>query len=541
MATGELPIESLEAGLNEGDEQELDDDLSILRGETGVEVETEIAREEDARDTRIDLLEGLREMQGADAVRWRLYRVNDDDPRRNGFLDEIATGQLTQKWIRDSFGGGTYRVRGYHVATGKFKAGRTIRIAGDAPKKGTNDVTGQAQASNFNFSEYIAQQDARDMARRKEERALQEEREDRFWKRVTALGTVLAPVLAAVVGKKDDTASLIAALRPKETDPLEMFRLLREMKDLDRPAQPNVNPVEQAITLLERFKDMGALGGGGSETSWFDIAREAVKAMGPTVGQGIQSIMEQAAAAKAFEAARVAALPRPEPVTPGAPGSAAPRLPAPSTSPGTVTGHFRAGSPPSQAAASAGIAASPSTSGLQPVQPGDEEMLKLLPLLPWLKGETERLIIAAARGSDPELRAAAMFDDLPDNADIESIGAVLSRSDWFTLFSAIDSRVAQHEPWFAEVRGTLLSLITEETGVVFGVRSAGGADEKGRPIVNVQGPGASATSALPTQGAGENGAGAHFEPPAPAPAPARKARDPDAPIERPGPPSLTGV
>lgn len=534
MSVGELPIESLEAGLNEGDEQELDDDLSVLRGETGVDVETEIAREEDARDTRIDLLEGLREMQGADAVRWRLYRVNDDDPRKNGFLDEIATGQLTQKWIRDSFGGGTYRVRGYHVASGKFKAGRTIRIAGDAPKKVTDSVTNQGQSGSFNFSEYIAQQDARDMARRKEERALQEEREDRFWKRVTALGTVLAPVLAAVVGKKDDTAALIAALRPKETDPLEMFRLLREMKELDRPTQPNVNPVEQAITLLERFKDMGALGGGGSETSWFDIAREAVKAMGPTVGQGIQSIMEQAAAAKAIEAARAAQQSGSAPALAGtgaAPGSAPMRLPAPaspaSIHPPGAPGNSPAGLSPRPAPAPAGIAASPFSSP-QTIA-GDEEMLKLLPLLSWLKGETERLLIAAARGSDPELRAAAMFDDMPDNADIEAIANVLSRSDWFQLFSSLDSRVAQYELWFAEVRDALLQLITEETGISFGTRSDGGLDAEGRQVVNVQGPG--------------DGSAAVTVAPAPAPArvPPRRGRDPNAPIERPpAPPPLTG-
>lgn len=539
MSVGELPVESLEAGLNEGDEQELDDDLSVLRGETGVDVETEIAREEDARDTRIDLLEGLREMQGADAVRWRLYRVNDDDPRKNGFLDEIATGQLTQKWIRDSFGGGTYRVRGYHVASGKFKAGRTIRIAGDAPKKVTDSVTNQGQSGSFNFSEYIAQQDARDMARRKEERALQEEREDRFWKRVTALGTVLAPVLAAVVGKKDDTAALIAALRPKETDPLEMFRLLREMKELDRPAQPNVNPVEQAITLLERFKDMGALGGGGSETSWFDIAREAVKAMGPTVGQGIQSIMEQAAAAKAMEAARAAQAPALPPAqgtgaVPGLPRRLLPpQASQASMQPSGASGPLLAGFQP-RAADAAGIAGAPS--GLQTINGGDEEMLKLLPLLSWLKGETERLLIAAARGSDPELRAAAMFDDMPDSADIEAVGQVLSRADWFQLFSSLDSRVAQYEPWFAQVRVTLLELIAEETGVSFGARSDGGVTETGRQVVNVRGPGTGAPSS-PTQGPDVKSEEVHLA----SPASARPRRDPNAPIELPGPPpSLTG-
>lgn len=539
MSVGELPIESLEAGLHEGDEQELDDDLSVLRGETGADVETEIAREEDARDTRIDLLEGLREMQGADAVRWRLYRVNDDDPKRNGFMDEIATGQLTQKWIRDSFGGGTYRIRGYHVASGKFKAGRTIRIASDAPKKGNESVTGSTNGA-FNLQEYLAQQDARDVQRRREEEERRErarEEEDRkeerrrrnFLEMITAIGAIASPIVAQLVGKKDDTAALIAALKPKETSPLEMLQLMREMRELDRPSAEAPDAFERAFGFLERVKDMLPGAAGGGELSWLDVARTAIQTLGPGIGQGVQSLLEQAAIAKGIEAQRAGQAP---PGMVAAPASL-PRLAPPqgspvSTQPPGAPGSSPVGSRPVMASP-AGIVASPSTSPTISAQ-GDEEMLKLLPLLPWLKGETERLLVAAARGSDPELRAAAMFDDMPDNADIEAVGQVLSRPDWFQLFGMMDARVAQYEPWFAQVRGTLLELIAEETGVSFGARSDGGVTESGRQVVNVQGPGASAPPVpLP--------AGAHVE----SPAPARPKRDPNAPIERPAaPPSLTG-
>ena len=139
-------------------------------------------------------------------------------------------------------------------------------------------------------------------------------------------------------------------------------------------------------------------------------------------------------------------------------------------------------------------------------------LLKLLPLLPWLKAETERLIVSAARGSDPGMRAAVMYDDLPEDADIEAVGTVLSRADWFNLFQQLDARVTPYRGFFETVRGELLAMIAEDTGVAFAIKDPAGIDPAtGRQVVNVRTP------------------------------IGRGTRDPNAPIERPsGPPPITG-
>lgn len=469
----------------------------------------ELRYERDAEEKRtMDVLETMRNLEHADEIEWRISRTGADDPALNGYLETWASSLMTLDRLRDRFGGGKYYLHG--TRRGRYFQHKTITIAGDAIRKGQKVDSNAGQGPAFDYQAFIAQQDARDERRRREEDERRERSRQERKELLTIFAPVIAAVLPAILGKKDDTAALIAALKPKETSPLELIQLMKEMRNLDeKPNQPNA--LDSAMALLDRFKEMGMFESkGGSETSWFDIAKEGIRSLGPSVGQGIQTLMEQAAMAKAMEARAQGGngnprLPAPSPAAPGSrPG------PVPPLAPGhTAIAGSPAGSRAPMVPVPAGTADDPSMSAPTPISE-DDAMLKLLGLLPWLKSETERLLVAAARDSDPELRAAAMYDDLPDDADIESVGTVLSRSDWFQLFQQLDSRVTQYAAFFAAVRSSLLQLIAEDTGVAFPAKEAAGIDPaSGREKVSVVGP---------------------------------RRRIPDGPIERPGaPPPLTGT
>jgi hypothetical protein len=472
-------------------------------------VQRELAYEEEAEDQRtLQILETMRSLEHADEIEWRITRVGAEDPTLNGFLEAWPSSLMTLERLRDKFGGGKYHCHG--TRRGRYFAHKTITIAGDAVRRnlGSKMETG----SNFNMQEFLLQQQrederrrerqAQDDQRRREDEDRREERRmERMLSIITAVAAAAAPIVTAFAGKRDQTADLIAALKPKDVDPLALIRLMKEMRELEGPRAPQADALDKAIGLVEKFKDMGALGGG-SEIGWLDIVKEAVRTVGPGLGTAITGFMEQAAAAKAIEANR--AQPRPGQPLLAVPVPAQPSRSMPSAS---APGSFAAGSSPPAAPAPVGTAASPFSSA---VEGEDDMLLKLLPLLPWFKGETERLIVAAARGSDAGMRAAVMYDDMPDDADIEAVGTVLSRADWFNLFQQLDSRVTQYPDFFAQVRQELLTMISEDTGVVFAAKDPAGTDPKsGRPVVSVRGPGAR--------------------------------RDPNAPIERPtGPPPITG-
>lgn len=468
----------------------------------------EIRADEDADERRaLDVLQTMRDLEHADEVEWRISRFGADEPSLNGYLEAWPSSLMTLERLRDKFGGGKYRLHG--MRRGRYYAHKVVTIAGDAIRRNKPRAAVEPnQNASGDFKEFLLQQQQMDERRRRDEEAREErrrreerEREDRRFQNmtglVTAIGSALAPVIGGFLQRRDSTAELVAALKPERVNPLELLQLMREMREQEGPRQPAPDVIDKAIQLAEKFAGAGS----GGEISIWEIVREAVKSVGPGVGAAIQTFAEQAATAKALQAAQAAqalqaqarpALEAPRPAQAPRDSAAAQGSPPmrQSTIPSaTAPGSSVAASSRAPAQASADTAASRSSSA-PIIDSGDADMLKLLPLLSWLKAETERLIVAASRGSDPELRAAAMFDDLPDSADLEAIGAVLARADWFTLFTALDSRVAQYEPWFAEVRRALLELIAEETGVYHGARQAAGVDAaSGREKVIVSGPG----------------------------------------------------
>jgi hypothetical protein len=514
----ELPSES-PAAADMRSAAEIDDAVALGGG-----LAREIAYERNAEEQRtVETLEALREMDTGNEIQWRISRIASNDPAFDGFLDTWPSASCTLERIRNKFGPGKYYL--YGVRRGRYFAHKVINIAGDAKRQQDSDVT----QNNFNVTEFFAQQAARDEARERaaeerEERRRREQREEDERRRkntlelLSVIGPIVGPIVAAMVGRKDSSTELIAALKPAPApSPLEMIRLVKELQEASGP-QTREDPLEKAFKLLDFIADKQPSGG---ETNWLDIAKEAVKALGPTVGGAIEAAMTSAAQARMIAAQAAARETTPALTGPSGAGPGSAR--ASMTLSGTAPGNSPVVSSALRAAQSAGTAASPSSFSGE----DDPMMIALLPLLPWLKGYTEMLLTKAARGSDTELWASAMFDDLPDDANFEAVGTMLARADWFQLFKQLDSRVGNYEEWFTELRGYLLELIQEETGIAFAPQTDTGetrTTKRGAArVVSVKGP-------------------ADGTRPAAAPAPNGSAQAaPVQPVERPaGPPSLTG-
>ena len=358
------------------------------------------------REQEIDVLAGLRELEGADGARWRIYRIGSDDPSLNGFLDEIGTVQLSAVWIRDKFGGGKYRVRGHLAGNGRIIAHRTIEIAGDAPRRASSIATApvaSGNSSSVSFEEWERKEEIRAEKRRKERMDL-----------IGILGPIAAPIIAAWVGRQGpDMATLIAALKPPP--PPDPIALLTQLKALNASESAHSNPFDTAFKVLEKLQDLSPPEGG---TGWMDVLKEVVKTAGPSLGGVIESAMQKSATT----------------VSPALPPSVAP------------------------AAAGGNIALTAGT--FSEARSGDPTMLGMLALLPWLKEQMAMALQKAAQGSDPGLIAERILDDLPQGMKPDALVEFIARADWFQQLQRFDSRVAAYGPWFNAMRTAMLDEIT---------------------------------------------------------------------------------
>lgn len=428
--------------------------------------EQQLQREQLNRETA-DVIATMRELEGADEIKWRIYRTADPEPSRNGYLATWTGSQISQDRIRDKFGGGKYKFIGYYT-NGRYAAHKVIVIADDAPRTEGSKVNSQ-NGPQFDLSGFLAQQDARDQRRRAEEeerRRYEEEREEkRSRDRLTLIAAVATPaatVLAALLGNRGpDMASLITAMKPP--DPLQLLAGLKTLMPEPQPVVPQPDAIDKAITIMEKIDALK--GNPNGETNWMDLLREVIKSAGPGAGQAIAVLAQRAAAARAERAGTV------QPQVLSAP--AQPALPSPEN-------------------------AAPLGAG------ADVNILKAARLIPWLKAQIEKFLPAARRrGSDPELYAALMLDELPEDQDADALTQFVERPDWFEWLKSIDPRVAESPQWFAQMRAHLLEYLKEgdepaqppETAQVPAGRHRG----QRVPVVHIDG----GAGAMPTENASE--------------------------------------
>lgn len=363
-----------------------------------------------------DVIQALRSIDGADSVRWRIERVNSEDPERNGHVMECGTDSIDAEILARKLGPGKYKIVGRYQ-DGSYAAARRLTIASDAIQ-----VTRGQGTSSTSSGTSLDELEARYEARRARERA---ERNELLKIMVPALAPIGAAFITGMVGNRGpDVAALVAALKPPPAPTMpEMMTALASLKSL-APEQ-TTDPIDRALKLLDVIQDKAPSGG---ETGWLDVVKEVIRAAGPTVGTVIEGAVQSAMTRAS-----------PTSTTPAAAPSGL--LPAPSAAPG------------------GSVSATPQE---------NPQMLGLLALIPWLKQQLEMAIQKASRGSDPVLIAERILDDLPDSADPEQLLAFVQREDWWAQLQRLDARVLPYAQWFARMRQAMLEQFGQEIAVTSG-------------------------------------------------------------------------
>lgn len=417
---------------------------------TGLPTAEEFNQEIEAK-TNLDLILGLREIEGAESVRWKVYRMSDPTGRKGtGYLTEWSTDLLSTARLQEDFGAGTYRVVGTR-SNGQYAAMRTIKIAEDAKQSGPTHTesqteTGQGSTPMSEFMTMMLQQNEQRRVEDAERERREEARDERRRKERMEMMTIAAPVVAAIVpallGRGPDIGALIAA--SKGPSLAETLTVLRELNP-PAPVATGPSSIDTALKLFDKFTDLAPKAGG--ETGWADVLKEIVRSVGPTVApivQGLASMAQQRQAARAPQG----------------------QLPAPSVMPAGPPDLYGGMSPPGEplSAPSAPIDSNaipyPQSNGgegeVNSHPEGDVNVLQMVKMAPWLKSQVTDLLTRAARGSNPSLYAEVVLDSIPENINGDVLLEFLKRPDWFQTLAQFDSRVAQYQGWFTQLREDII-------------------------------------------------------------------------------------
>lgn len=390
-------------------------------GEGDMELQREFEARE--RDTT-EVLRSLRELDQGNNVKWGITRIGAENPTDDGFLDSWPSSLMTLERLRDKFGAGTYYLAARR--NGKYAGHKTITIAGDAPRRGPQANMNTGQQQPFNFSEFLAQQREIDRQRQAHEEERERRAEEREEKRsrdrmamIAAVATPAATVLAALFANKGpDLTTLVTALRPAPpTDPILLMQGLKTLMPEPQPLTPQPDAIDKAISIMEKIEAFK--GNPNGETGWMDVLKEAVKSVGPGAGQIITAVVQRA---QAVQAERRATQDAREPQA---------QLPAPS-------------------------------SPEMPSAGQDMNLLQAARLIPWLKSQVEKFLPAAAKRRDPELYAALLLEELPEDQEPQTLMQFIERPDWFEWLKSLDARVTHFPQWFAQLRAHLIDYMKED-------------------------------------------------------------------------------
>jgi hypothetical protein len=375
---------------------------------------------EDAGEETIDLLEGLRELQGGELVTWKVWRVAgpNGEPLRLGpseYLAELGNSQLTMQNLASLFGGGKYRVKGRY-ASGKIAGGRTITIGADA--KRSEEYMAPAASSGgtppFNMSEFLALQQHQDQVR-----------EERFEKRMMTLASIFAPVITAFVsrpaGAAPDLAALITALRPVTAPP---------------------DPSAQMKGMVETMLLMRKLNGDGDGDSLASI----VTAIAPHAGPVLTALASRQQAAPVRQRV-VAPGSQPTRIPPAAgAGAAVPIQQAPPLA-------VRQMPPVAQVTPHTGVNLDAPS---QPLTQDDRAMFAQL------KPQVDSLVQMAREGSDPLMTAQVFFDNVMMSVDdqiYDRLCVLIENPQAIEQLTIFNTGVKEQRPFFEAFQNKVKELI----------------------------------------------------------------------------------
>lgn len=255
MAKAEFD-DSAKLALGQG-ERDLQEDIIDSQQTMGLDAE-ERSLAEQAQLEQLDVLEGLRQMQTADPITWKVYRAGHEESKYNGYLGQLQTTSLTQEYLRKKFGGGQYRVRGT-FSGGRYAAQRQLTIAGESILYIPTEMNGAtptmpSAGPAFNMSEFLTVQQNMDEKRRDADERRRQQDDERSERRsketrdfIVALGAVVAPVVTALVSKAAapvvpapalDLAGLAAILKPSGESPMSSMKGMLEMMGMMRDLMP---------------------------------------------------------------------------------------------------------------------------------------------------------------------------------------------------------------------------------------------------------------------------------------------------------------
>lgn len=449
-------------------EPDLQDDIMDSQQTMGLEAEERTLTEEQQLE-QIDMLEGLRAMQTADPIRWKIYRYAQEDTKYNGYLGELHTASLTQETIRKRFGGGQFKVRGF-FSNGKYAAQRSIAVAGD-PKLPQDEPTMNTPSPGqpLNFSEFLTTQQRLDQQRRREEdeRATREEqRAERRSKEnrdfILAIGAVVAPVVTALVSRSTPAAPAA------QTD---LAALVTALKPTSAPESP-ITSMKGMLEMMTMMKTIIAPEPtGGSELA------EIIQAVTPIAGPALQAFANRPPAPVQVRprvikpnptAVPTTASARPAPVTIEAtPVSNAPplvRAPVPGEQPTILQ--------PSQ----------PTETGVDLSAPSQPLTMEQQSMFAQLKPQVDALVQMAVDGQDAKAVGEMFYDTFlmaPTTTDelYSQLCDLFEDEKTIDRIALFNKGVSAHRAWFVTLQETIVTKIKQEEAQATIQNTAGASNE----------------------------------------------------------------
>lgn len=256
-------------------------------GRTLLETGAGTVLDDSAVETAMAALDELRTVGGDDVFTWTVYKVSSKPGEKGGYCARYSSGELSLDTIRETFGGGRYRIRG----TDQFNkwvtgASRTVEVI-ELPKP----PAGPAPPAFGDIAEIL--------------------------KAIKPSGDGNADMLKLVIAMMDSNAKMFSAMMERKSegsslnDTLALIKATREDK----------GSATDAVKLLMQGLELGQKLGGG-ETGLMDIAVKGLDMIQPLIAA-------QANAPAAPKPAPAIAAP----ATPNAPPTPVPSAPTPEVNP----------------------------------------------------------------------------------------------------------------------------------------------------------------------------------------------------------------
>lgn len=222
-----------------------------------IEVSNDVVDEDqsfdDLTDVEQDIVTAISALEGSESARWEVERV-EPVPRGKlaGYCDTFTSSEITRDLIKNSFGAGLYKVKGFR-ANGTYLKQFRVKVATD-PKE-TQPAAATSNNSPTNFLEMMQLMDERRTKARNE------------------LLTIMAPVIAAAIPALFNKGSSGNSVQ-------DAVALAAGLKQLNGDGNNQTQMMDLMFKAMEFAKDSAS--GKGSD-SWVDIAKDAVSNLSPLI------------------------------------------------------------------------------------------------------------------------------------------------------------------------------------------------------------------------------------------------------------------